>query len=83
MGRGGHVLTFPVNHGQTVNIVAFHTTSDDWKDSSRLTAPATREDTLQDFAGFGHSVTKLLQLSEDKLDTVRRPPTGQYPLVLY
>lgn len=26
IGPNGHVLTFPVNHGQTLNIVAFRTT---------------------------------------------------------
>lgn len=70
MGHGGHVLTFPVNHGKTVNVVAFHTTDKDWLDPTKLTAPASRADALSDFAGFGDTVTKLLQLAEPKLDTV-------------
>lgn len=70
MGHGGHVLTFPVNHGKMVNVVAFHTTDTDWADPTKLTAPASRADALSDFAGFGDTVTKLLQLAESKLDTV-------------
>lgn len=70
MGKGGHVLTFPVNQGQTLNIVAFHTTEKEWPDRVRLTAPATREDALRDFADFGNTVTDLLRLSPRELDTV-------------
>ncbi|KAK7225060.1 hypothetical protein V2G26_013063 [Clonostachys chloroleuca] len=69
MGKGGHVLTFPVNQGQTLNIVAFHTTEKEWPDRVRLTAPATREDALRDFADFGNTVTDLLRLSPRELDT--------------
>ena len=67
------MLTFPVNHGQTVNVVAFHTSEQDWPDPSRLVAPAKREDALRDFKDFGHSVTKLLQLSQPELDVVSTP----------
>ncbi|KAG5979472.1 hypothetical protein E4U43_006888, partial [Claviceps pusilla] len=63
MGKGGHVLTFPINHGQTVNVVAFHTTSDDWPDSSKLTASSTREAALRDFAHFRPEIINLLKLS--------------------
>jgi hypothetical protein len=73
MGTGSHVLTFPVNMGQILNVVAFHTTKDDWPDSSRLTAPATREDALRDFSGFGPTVTKLLQLVRPNMYTVSLP----------
>ncbi|KAH6891487.1 putative salicylate hydroxylase [Thelonectria olida] len=68
MGKGGHVLTFPVNRGQTLNVVAFHTTSSDWPDASKLTAPAKRQDALKDFAGFGDTITSLLKLAKEDLD---------------
>ncbi|KAG5932462.1 hypothetical protein E4U59_007475 [Claviceps monticola] len=68
MGKGGHVLTFPINHGQTVNVVAFHTTSDPWLDSSKLTAPSTREEALRDFAHFRPEITNLLKLASPNLD---------------
>ncbi|RMD44869.1 hypothetical protein DV735_g312, partial [Chaetothyriales sp. CBS 134920] len=68
MGPGGHLLTFPVNHGQTLNIVAFHTTEEPWPDSTKLTRPATREEALRDFAGYGHNVRALLQMTKPDLD---------------
>lgn len=74
MGKGGHILTFPVNRGQTLNVVAFHTTSNDWPDASKLTAPATRQDALRDFAGFGDTITSLLKLSKEDLDIVSFKP---------
>lgn len=70
MGRGSHVLTFPVNHGKTLNVVAFHTSSEDWPDSARLTRPSTRENALHDFEGFGANVTALLKLTKPELDIV-------------
>ncbi|RMZ81305.1 hypothetical protein DV737_g2599, partial [Chaetothyriales sp. CBS 132003] len=68
MGPGGHLLTFPVNHGRTLNIVAFHTSPDPWTDSSKLTRAATREEALRDFAGYGHNVRALLQMTKPNLD---------------
>lgn len=78
MGKGGHVLTFPINHGQTVNVVAFHTTSDPWPDSSKLTAPSTREEALRDFAHFRPEITNLLKLASPNLDVVSTSPI--YPV---
>lgn len=63
-------MTFPVNHGQTVNVVAFHATSGEWPDSSKLTAQSTREAALRDFSNFGPEITKLLKLTSPKLDIV-------------
>ncbi|KAG5951470.1 hypothetical protein E4U53_003020 [Claviceps sorghi] len=68
MGKGGHVLNFPINHGQTVNVVAFHTTSDEWPDSSTLTASSTREAALRDFSHFRPDIIELLRLSSPTLD---------------
>ncbi|KAL4882535.1 hypothetical protein BJY04DRAFT_186364 [Aspergillus karnatakaensis] len=67
MGPNNHMLTFPVNAGKTLNIVAFHTTPDPWKEYPRLTRDGTREEALRDFAGYGPNVTKLLKLCEPKL----------------
>ncbi|KAI9376617.1 hypothetical protein BJX61DRAFT_255675 [Aspergillus egyptiacus] len=68
MGPNNHMLTFPVNAGKTLNIVAFHTTPDPWKEYPRLTREGTREEALRDFAGYGPNVTKLLKLCEPKLN---------------
>ncbi|CAK3816224.1 Salicylate hydroxylase [Lecanosticta acicola] len=83
MGPGGHMLTFPVNHGKTLNIVAFHTTEDDWPDYTRLTRPATREDALRDFQGYGHDVRSLLQLCQPNLDIWAIFHLGDNPLPHY
>lgn len=83
MGPGGHMLTFPVNHGQTLNIVAFHTTKDDWPDYQKLTRPAKREDALRDFEGYGNDVTNLLQLCQPTLDVWAIFHLGDHPLPAY
>lgn len=70
MGPGGHVLTFPVNHGETLNIVAFRTTPEEWPDFNKLTRPAKREDALRDFAEYGSNVINLLKLTNPDLDVV-------------
>ncbi|KAJ0426555.1 hypothetical protein BJY00DRAFT_91792 [Aspergillus carlsbadensis] len=67
MGPNNHMLTFPVNQGKTLNIVAFHTTPETWKEYPHLTRDGTREEALRDFAGYGPNVTKLLELCEPKL----------------
>ncbi|KAE8153464.1 hypothetical protein BDV25DRAFT_168909 [Aspergillus avenaceus] len=67
MGPGGHMLTFPVNQGKTLNIVAFHTTPGEWSDYPRLTRQGTRDEALRDFAGYGPNVINLLKLTEKEL----------------
>lgn len=64
------MLTFPVNHGQTLNIVAFRTSAEDWPDYQKLTRMAKREDALREHEGYGPSVIKLLKLTKPDLDTV-------------
>ena len=74
MAPDGHMLTFPVNHGQILNIVAFRTDPEDWPDFQKLTRTATREDVLRDHEGYGPSVIKLLQLTKPDLDVVSSTP---------
>lgn len=71
MGQDGHVLTFPVDHGQILNIVAFKNDDGDWPDPNRMTRSAKQEDMLLDFAGFGPAVTRLLRLTKADLEVVR------------
>lgn len=70
MGHDKHVLTFPVNHGKTMNLVAFRTTSEDWPDTQRLTRPGQREQLLHDFEDYGPAALELLKLVNPKLDVV-------------
>ena len=72
MGQGSHVLTFPVNQGRTLNIVAFHTTTEDWSYSEKLTKPGTKSEALRDYKSFGPNVVELLKLCKEDLDIVRR-----------
>ncbi|UJO19782.1 FAD-dependent monooxygenase orf3 [Fulvia fulva] len=83
MGPGGHMLTFPVNHGKTLNIVAFHTTDDEWPDDSHLTRPAKREDALKDFEGYGSDVRNLLELCQPNLDVWAIFHLGDNPVPKY
>lgn len=70
MGPNAHLLTFPVDHGKTLNLVAFKTNSEPWPDFQHLTRRAKREDALRDFEGFGPNVIKLLNLTKPELDVV-------------
>ncbi|KAL5358745.1 hypothetical protein BJX96DRAFT_147206 [Aspergillus floccosus] len=71
MGPGGHMLTFPVNQGKTLNIVAFHTSPEPWTEYPRLTRQGTRDEVLRDFAGYGPNVINLLKLTDPELSVVR------------
>lgn len=68
MGPNGHVLTFPINGGKTMNVVAFFTNSDDWPNPQKLTLPTHRENAQRDFAGFGTTVSAIIDLLKDDLD---------------
>lgn len=80
MGPGGHVLTFPVRHGKTLNIVAFHTSDEDWPDHSRLTRPGTKEDALRDFEGYSDDVIRLIESCEPNMDVWGIFHLGDHPL---
>jgi salicylate hydroxylase len=68
MGTGRHILTFPINHGATLNLVAFCTTDKDWPDYTKSTLPAKREEAIHDFQGFGPNIMSLLELIQPDLD---------------
>lgn len=70
MAPGGHVLTFPVQHGEMLNIVAFKTDVGDWSDAQKLTRPATREELLRDFCHCSEETIGLLSLTRPNLDVV-------------
>ncbi|OJJ46567.1 hypothetical protein ASPZODRAFT_142375 [Penicilliopsis zonata CBS 506.65] len=67
IGPKNHMLTFPVNQGKTLNIVAFHSSQDEWKEYPRLTRMGTRDEALADFHAFGENVTRLLKLTDEQL----------------
>lgn len=65
------MLTFPVDHGATMNMVAFvHNDREEWPSTSRLTLPTTKVEALDDFREFGQTVKNILQLTPEKLERV-------------
>ncbi|TFB01315.1 Salicylate hydroxylase [Trichoderma ghanense] len=63
IGKGGHVLTFPVANGSVMNVVAFSTTkSGTWE--GEWIKRMDREDLAADFEGFGEDCQKIFSLME-------------------
>jgi salicylate hydroxylase len=61
MGRNGHVLTFPIQHGEVLNVVAFHkSNSEEWE--GEWVQNSTKEALFADFEGWGDNVLKLLSV---------------------
>ncbi|KAF2229979.1 FAD/NAD(P)-binding domain-containing protein [Viridothelium virens] len=65
-GYGGYIITYPVDHGKLMNLVAIKPFTEPWPSDKPWTAPATREEMLHDFEGWNE---KLLAM----LNTVKRP----------
>jgi salicylate hydroxylase len=64
-GCGGYIITYPVEQGQLVNMVADRQmTGGVWKNEEWVT-PGTREDMLNDFEGWGKPILGLLQEVKD------------------
>lgn len=71
LGQNRHVLTFPVEHGATLNVVAFATNDrESWPSTSKLTLPTTKAEALDDFREFGQNVKNIIQLTADRLERV-------------
>jgi salicylate hydroxylase len=64
------VLTFPIDDGKFLNMVAFYEDQNEWADDRRLTKMSTREDALNDFKDFGPDVTKIMSLVQPQLPIV-------------
>ncbi|KAL7952657.1 hypothetical protein V8C34DRAFT_298860 [Trichoderma compactum] len=63
IGKGGHVLTFPVANGDVMNVVAFSTTkSGVWE--GEWVKRMDRKDLAADFGGFGEECQKIFSLME-------------------
>ncbi|KAI7222437.1 putative salicylate hydroxylase [Hortaea werneckii] len=82
LGKDGHVLTFPVDHGSTMNVVAFRTTDKDWK-HPKLTVPSQKEHVYEDFKDFGPTVKKIIDMLEPNLDCWAIFDTGAHPMPAY
>ncbi|KAI9864363.1 MAG: hypothetical protein M1813_003283 [Trichoglossum hirsutum] len=62
LGKNGHVLTYPVEKGEIVNIVACKHTHGKWKDD-RWILQRTKEEMMADYASWGTSVQKIITLT--------------------
>ncbi|KAM0263211.1 hypothetical protein ACHAQJ_001366 [Trichoderma viride] len=63
LGKGGHVLTFPVANGKVMNVVAFSTTkSGIWE--GEWIKRMERDDMAADFHGFGEECQSIFSLME-------------------
>lgn len=81
VGYGGHVLTFPIDKGETMNVVAFRTKKDGkWPASSEWIKSATKEELLADFEGWGDEVHAILSMMErcDMWALFDHPPADTY-----
>ncbi|KAJ5702329.1 hypothetical protein N7488_009877 [Penicillium malachiteum] len=83
IGPRNHILTFPVDHGETLNIVAFHTDDGDWKEYPNLTRSGTREEALTDFAAFGGNITSLLKLCDEELQVWAIYDLAEHPVPFF
>ncbi|KXL44137.1 hypothetical protein M433DRAFT_77299 [Acidomyces richmondensis BFW] len=71
LGYDGHVLTFPIDQGRTLNVVAFRTQLDGrgWPESAEWVLPSTsssKADMEEDFRGWGPHVRAILGLMEKR-----------------
>lgn len=58
LGYHGHLLTFPIEHGKTMNVVAF-SSRETW-DNDKWVVTTTKEDMDRDFAEWGPHVQKIV-----------------------
>lgn len=64
MGKGGHILTFPIEKGKTMNVVAFNTPKDGKWESEEWVKPMDQEAMFKDFAGWVESTRQILSLMQ-------------------
>ena len=79
IGYGGHVLTFPIDKGNTMNVVAFRTKSDcEW--DGEWIKHASKEEMRADFVGWSDDVHAILDTMEkcDKWALFDHPPAATF-----
>ncbi|QIX00185.1 hypothetical protein AMS68_005702 [Peltaster fructicola] len=62
-GHRGHILTFPIEHGKTMNVVAFASKDGEWG-SDQWVQPMNREHMEKDFEGWVPAARQILQLMQ-------------------
>lgn len=74
IGPGGSILTYPIDHGKTLNVAAFRTKEDGRWEHSRWMLPKTREDVKESYRGWGVPVQKITEVSR----YLRKRPRGVF-----
>jgi salicylate hydroxylase len=64
-GNGGYVITYPVDRGKLMNLLALKRVADKTWESDEFVAPGTREQMFSDFEGWGKPIIQLLQEVKD------------------
>lgn len=64
LGYDGHVLTFPIEKGETMNVVAFYTQHDGIWPEKEWVVPMDRKKMESDFQDWGPDVQNILKLMQ-------------------
>ncbi|KAK8090376.1 hypothetical protein PG997_005337 [Apiospora hydei] len=80
IGKGAHILSYPVDGGKTFNMFGAVVDKGDWPSHDQLTLPTTREEALHHYADFGPMVKKQFELVEDNIDKWALFDTGDHPV---
>lgn len=63
-GHGGHILTFPIEKGKTMNVVAFSTKEDGRWDDPEWVKPMDKEAMYKDFEGWAKAPQQILSMMQ-------------------
>lgn len=79
-GYGGHVLTFPIEKGKTMNVVAFQSKQNGKWEDEKWVVPMQKKDMEADFEQWGQNVKSILSLMEkpDVWALFDHPPARTY-----
>ena len=80
MGYQGHVITMPIDHGTTMNVVAFRTKSDGKWEDEKWVLPTEKESMRAEFEDFGTSVRDIVGMMQkpDLWALFDYPPADTY-----
>ncbi|KAL9114679.1 MAG: hypothetical protein Q9227_001357 [Pyrenula ochraceoflavens] len=81
LGYGGHVLTFPIEKGRTMNVVAFASSPKErWEHGDEWVVHTSKEAMYADFEGWGEKVQSILRMmrNPDIWALFNDPPAETY-----
>ncbi|KAF2772943.1 FAD/NAD(P)-binding domain-containing protein [Teratosphaeria nubilosa] len=80
VGYSGHVLTFPIDHGKTVNAVAFRAKLDGRWEDDQWVQQTSKDEMLRDFESWGANVKGILSMMQtcDKWALFEHPAASTY-----